>query len=122
MSEVPEVGARCHRIMDEFDDELVERTIRKYAMGAEIYWTAALIELKVMAMTPDGAPIQMSAPSLRIILGTPGFLLGKENYVWFFLSLVPFPDEATLSKGIEQALGNMREQKSAQMNGANPNA
>jgi hypothetical protein len=113
-----------HDLRDELDLEMIERSIRKYAMGSHVWWQvypAVQQEIEIVGMGPEGPIGQAVAkPAWQIVLGIPGSILGKEHYIWHFVALFVFPTEELLDKPMNDAFTTMRERKAQQANGINP--
>ena len=99
-------------------DEQIERIIKRYALGAEIWWNREYVNTQVPAQTPDGKIVAINLPAMQIHLGMKGYLLGPENYVWWYITIDAFPTPEKIERNIKEALEGMRMNKSAQLNGS----
>jgi hypothetical protein len=55
-----------------------------------------------------------SIPIIHLIYGTPGYLIGRENTIWYFNALSPFATDDEIKNGFREAFAHAREVKAKQ--------
>jgi hypothetical protein len=100
-------------------DEMVPRLIEKYCVGEpEVLYD--IIPFIPVDIQKPGAATGYTVPAIRVMIGMRGALLGKQNYVWYVITSDPIPTEQEMDQAIMQAMENLRQQKTTQLNGAGP--
>jgi hypothetical protein len=111
--EVPNVK----RFQDVTTAEMIARVIKRCSMGQEVWWDYGPSVIQVIRQGVDGQPTEYNQPTLFLMMGMPGALLGPAYYVWFVVQMDARPDEKQIESGVLQGMENMAQQKAGQLNG-----
>jgi hypothetical protein len=98
-------------------EEIIRSSIDRHCMGQVIWWD--YMRWAVTAELRPGVG-EYNLPCLQIVMGTRGAILGKQNYVWFFIAAHIFDTEATLDMAIQKGCENLATQRANQLNGSKP--
>jgi hypothetical protein len=111
------VASNVKRLIDMADADMVRDVIKRAAMGQEIFWELTPGAMEVKRLGPMGVPEPYTQPTMNIILGMRGALIGPEYNVWYIVSIDPIPNEEQVEKGVRVGIEHLHQQKAAQMNG-----